>query len=64
VADKIEPWLLDPLSWLTVAEFARRIERPRPTVLRWCKDGTFTAFGITTWQSSHGRRLWWIKLNA
>ncbi len=57
--DHLAPWLVAPLDWLTVSEYARRIHRPLRTVRRWCLDGTFPAFGITVHRDHLGQ--WWIR---
>lgn len=54
----LEPWCLAPLEWLTSSEYARRLGRPHRTIQRWCRDGTFRAFHVRTYQGPNGR--WWI----
>lgn len=48
--------------WLTPAELASVLSRPKRTVRRWCLDGTLVEFGFSLRQDRS--RKWWIRMNA
>lgn len=52
--DKKIEW--SPAHWLTVKEMADTYNRHTTTIKRWCKDGTFSAFGFSVLQLGPRRR--------
>lgn len=56
------PWLADPDSWLSVADFARVYRRSTRTVQRWCQTGYLIEWGLPVYCDLSGR--YWIRVEA
>jgi hypothetical protein len=50
------PWYRDgrPDLWVTASKFALLVNRTRPTVYAWSKNGTLREFGYTTYRDLKG----------
>lgn len=49
-------------QWRSVSFAARLFECTPRCVQKWCRNGRFTAIGVTTYQARNGR--WWILLQS
>jgi hypothetical protein len=55
------PWYYchDPgLEWLSVGQFAKRWNKNRRTILRWCESGFILSLGMQTFRDQNG--YWYI----
>lgn len=56
------PWVYNPQDeWVSVGQFAKRWNKSRKTILRWCESGFILTLGMSTYREQNGR--WYIRIS-
>jgi len=55
------PWVMNPQDeWISCGEFAKRWNKNRKTIQRWCESGFIVTLGMSTYRDSNG--YWYIRI--